>query len=128
MNLFHFKFFIFNKIDSLLLKKQEYLFWSFIDMEHLPSYIKYSDSLMNWNKKEKLIFNSLNLFQNKNAPWRGIEPRSPAWQAGILTTILSRIYCLSCLICFFLLKASIIILRIILLLSNINLIFWFRFV
>ena len=25
----------------------------------------------------------------KNAPRRGIEPRSPAWQAGILTTILS---------------------------------------
>ena len=27
----------------------------------------------------------------KNPPRRGIEPRSPAWQAGILTTILSRI-------------------------------------
>ena len=22
------------------------------------------------------------------SPWRGIEPQSPAWQAGILTTIL----------------------------------------
>ena len=27
----------------------------------------------------------------KKSPRRGIEPRSPAWQAGILTTILSRI-------------------------------------
>jgi hypothetical protein len=27
---------------------------------------------------------------NKNSPRRGIEPRPPAWQAGILTTILSR--------------------------------------
>ena len=27
---------------------------------------------------------------DKISPWRGIEPRSPAWQAGILTTILSR--------------------------------------
>ena len=26
----------------------------------------------------------------KSAPRRGIEPRSPAWQAGILTTILTR--------------------------------------
>ena len=25
-------------------------------------------------------------------PWRGIEPRSPAWQAGILTTILPKIW------------------------------------
>ena len=30
----------------------------------------------------------------KRAPRRGIEPRSPAWQAGILATILSRICCL----------------------------------
>ena len=29
------------------------------------------------------------------SPRRGIEPRSPAWQAGILTTILSRITCLA---------------------------------
>ena len=29
--------------------------------------------------------------KQKNPPRRGIEPRSPAWQAGILTTILSRI-------------------------------------
>ena len=28
----------------------------------------------------------------KNTPRRGIEPRSPAWQAGILTTILSWSY------------------------------------
>ena len=27
----------------------------------------------------------------KKSPWRGIEPRPPAWQAGILTTRLSRI-------------------------------------
>ena len=27
----------------------------------------------------------------KKTPHRGIEPRSPAWQAGILTTILTRI-------------------------------------
>ena len=27
-----------------------------------------------------------------NSPRRGIEPRSPAWQAGILTTILPRIW------------------------------------
>ena len=30
-------------------------------------------------------------WKNKKSPRRGIEPRSPAWQAGILTTILSRI-------------------------------------
>ncbi len=33
-------------------------------------------------------------FQKKSEKWtprRGIEPRSPAWQAGILTTILTRI-------------------------------------
>ena len=29
--------------------------------------------------------------QSAHAPRRGIEPRSPAWQAGILATILSRI-------------------------------------
>ena len=34
------------------------------------------------------------LFGRKKSPRRGIEPRSPAWQAGILTTILSRIRCL----------------------------------
>ena len=28
--------------------------------------------------------------EKKNSPRRGIEPRSPAWQAGILTTILPR--------------------------------------
>ena len=28
------------------------------------------------------------------SPRRGIEPRSPAWQAGILTTILSRMTCI----------------------------------
>ena len=33
-------------------------------------------------------------FSRKKSPRRGIEPRSPAWQAGILTTILSRIRCL----------------------------------
>ncbi len=34
----------------------------------------------------------IELKQIKNeSPRRGIEPRSPAWQAGILTTILSRI-------------------------------------
>ena len=33
------------------------------------------------------IYENIKLFP----PWRGIEPRSPAWQAGILTTILSRI-------------------------------------
>ena len=27
----------------------------------------------------------------RSSPWRGIEPRPPAWQAGILTTRLSRI-------------------------------------
>ena len=31
--------------------------------------------------------------KNKNSPRRGIEPRSPAWQAGILTTILTRMRC-----------------------------------
>ena len=30
--------------------------------------------------------------REKNTPRRGIEPRSPAWQAGILTTILSWSY------------------------------------
>ena len=30
--------------------------------------------------------------EKRNAPRRGIEPRSPAWQAGILATILSRIW------------------------------------
>ena len=29
------------------------------------------------------------------SPRRGIEPRSPAWQAGILTTILPRKWCLN---------------------------------
>ena len=29
-------------------------------------------------------------FARKDSPCRGIEPRSPAWQAGILTTILTR--------------------------------------
>ena len=29
--------------------------------------------------------------RKKKSPRRGIEPRSPAWQAGILTTILTRI-------------------------------------
>ena len=32
------------------------------------------------------------LRQKDWTPRRGIEPRSPAWQAGILATILSRIY------------------------------------
>ncbi len=32
-------------------------------------------------------------FEKISPPRRGIEPRSPAWQAGILTTILSRIGC-----------------------------------
>ena len=27
----------------------------------------------------------------QKSPWRGIEPRSPAWQAGILTTILQKL-------------------------------------
>ena len=31
------------------------------------------------------------------SPRRGIEPRSPAWQAGILTTILTRSWCGGCL-------------------------------
>ena len=34
----------------------------------------------------------------KNPPRRGIEPRPPAWQAGILTTILSRIWLIHFLI------------------------------
>ena len=48
-----------------------------------------------WNR---LMFSSSRLRQKKtmdrkrkNSPRRGIEPRSPAWQAGILTTILPRI-------------------------------------
>ena len=32
-------------------------------------------------------------WEKTHSPRRGIEPRSPAWQAGILTTILSRITC-----------------------------------
>ncbi len=47
--------------------------------------------------KEKMR-NRLELFKkvskeknDKKSPRRGIEPRSPAWQAGILTTILTRI-------------------------------------
>lgn len=31
-----------------------------------------------------------NICHKNNSPRRGIEPRSPAWQAGILTTILPR--------------------------------------
>ena len=38
--------------------------------------------------KEILLENVQNC--KRNPPRRGIEPRSPAWQAGILTTILTR--------------------------------------
>ena len=38
--------------------------------------------------------------RNMCPPRRGIEPRSPAWQAGILTTILTRKWCLNILDCF----------------------------
>ena len=37
------------------------------------------------------IFKSIKSNNKNMSPRRGIEPRSPAWQAGILTTILSRI-------------------------------------
>ena len=41
--------------------------------------------------KNSRSLQSLFFFQNHSPPRRGIEPRSPAWQAGILTTILPRI-------------------------------------
>ena len=45
----------------------------------------------------------LDVIKIKKAPRPGIEPGSPAWQAGILTTILTRI-CLSTLLTFIQLK------------------------
>ena len=38
-----------------------------------------------------LKMKNIKIMTKKNPPRRGIEPRSPAWQAGILTTILPRI-------------------------------------
>ena len=42
----------------------------------------------------KLVVSLALCAPEKIAPRQGIEPWSPAWQAGILTTILSRIACL----------------------------------
>ncbi len=39
---------------------------------------------------KRWIEQKLDVKMRKMSPRRGIEPRSPAWQAGILTTILSR--------------------------------------
>ena len=38
----------------------------------------------------KIVYHTTARRWNKTSPRRGIEPRSPAWQAGILTTILTR--------------------------------------
>ena len=43
------------------------------------------------NKINDPFIHNLNQKHPKIPPRRGIEPRSPAWQAGILTTILTRI-------------------------------------
>ena len=55
-----------------------------------------------WERRQDFVvtskfFSTLQIFivqqfsKKRTPPRRGIEPRSPAWQAGILTSILSRI-------------------------------------
>ena len=46
----------------------------------------------NWCFRNRYFFQTFKFLWKKSAPCRGIEPRSPAWQAGILTTILTRIW------------------------------------
>ena len=45
--------------------------------------------LINFTKKIYIYIHK-NISKKQKSPRRGIEPRSPAWQAGILTTILTR--------------------------------------
>ena len=45
---------------------------------------------LNSNFMVKKSISSILIRKPKESPRRGIEPRSPAWQAGILTTILPR--------------------------------------
>ena len=47
-------------------------------------------TIMKKQKRKKRLANNV-VFLSPAIPCRGIEPRSPAWQAGILATILTRI-------------------------------------
>ena len=63
-----------------------FLFWNTMKQTHLQ--IKRS------RLKKKKAFQAFILIRKpKESPQQGIEPRSPAWQAGILTSILPRNEC-----------------------------------
>ena len=82
---------IISKFKSCLRQTLYSLFLSFLYLEMLLLYVKMAvlyESVINLINFEitKRKYN-----KKKTSLCRGIEPRSPAWQAGILTTILTKI-------------------------------------
>ena len=72
----------------------ELLLWKIQWFETEKKSFTMSDfQFQNANKKlnYQIVYNSRARNEKRLPPRRGIEPRSPAWQAGILTSLLSRI-------------------------------------